>query len=207
MLRGGHRLFGNASSFFGKLNSVATLVSFGEKRCRKNPPLFARSHHDEADVLRCGYESGHFGKPQIIGWADRQLEACNTASDALIDLSLCREADPRFVVSNLQSLGANDPQFCIDLRFAFLGLAFSAKRITLEQAARSLYAMLLDINNEDLLDASQRNSIYRIDDGYDLASSGAYGTIAEVESDFIEFVTPYIARLNEHHAELVASGE
>ena len=161
----------------------------------------------EADVLRWGYESGHFDKPQIIDWADRQLEACDKASDALIDLSLCRETDPRLVASNLQSLGTNDPKFCIELRFAFLGLAFAAKRISLERAARSLYAILLDIDNEDLLDDSQRNSIYRIDDGYDLASSGAYGTIAEVKSDFLEFITPYIVRLNEHHAELVASGE
>ena len=34
----GHRLFGNAVSF-GKLIGVATLVGFGEKRCRKNLPL------------------------------------------------------------------------------------------------------------------------------------------------------------------------
>ena len=161
----------------------------------------------EADVLRWGYESGHFDKPQIIDWADRQLEACDKPSHALIDLSLCRETDPRLVVSNLQSLGTNDPRLSLDLRFAFIGLAFCAKRISLEQATRSLYAILLETDNEDLLDDSQRNSIYRIDDGYDLASSGAYGTIPEVKSDFLEFVTPYIARLNEHHAELVASGE
>ena len=36
--RRGHRLFGNVI-FFGKLSSVATLVGFGEKRCRKNLPL------------------------------------------------------------------------------------------------------------------------------------------------------------------------
>lgn len=161
----------------------------------------------EADVLRWGYETGHFDKAQIIDWADRQLEACDKASNALIDLSLCRETDPRLVVSSLQLLATNDPRLGLDLRFAFIGLAFGAERISLEQAARSLYAILLDIDNEDLLDDFQRNSIYRIDDGYDLASSGSYGTIAEVKSDFLGFVAPYIAKLNRHHAELVASGE
>ena len=39
--RRGHRFFGNAISF-GKLICVATLVGFGEKRCRKNLPLDAR---------------------------------------------------------------------------------------------------------------------------------------------------------------------
>ena len=38
--RRGHRLFGNVDSF-GKLFCVATLVGFGEKRCRKNLPLGA----------------------------------------------------------------------------------------------------------------------------------------------------------------------
>lgn len=167
----------------------------------------ADRHATEADVLRWGYEAGHFAKHQIMKWADKQLEACDKASEALINLSLCREAEPRLVVSSLQSLGSNDTKFSIDLRFAFLGLAFGARRISLEQAARSLFAILLDIDNEDLLDESERNSIYSIDDGYDLASSGAYGTISEVESDFLEFVAPYIAQLKKEHGELVASGE
>ena len=38
----GHRLFGNVVSF-GKLFGVAMLVGFGEKRCRKNLPLYALS--------------------------------------------------------------------------------------------------------------------------------------------------------------------
>ena len=36
--RRGHRLFGKRF-LFGKLLGVATLVGFGEKRCRKNLPL------------------------------------------------------------------------------------------------------------------------------------------------------------------------
>ena len=43
--RRGHRLFGNVIPF-GKLFGVATLVGFGEKRCRKNLPLCVIGSND-----------------------------------------------------------------------------------------------------------------------------------------------------------------
>ena len=45
--RRGHRLFGSVVSF-GKLFGVATLVGFGEKRCRKNLPLCVLLNDDSS---------------------------------------------------------------------------------------------------------------------------------------------------------------
>jgi len=161
----------------------------------------------EADALRCGYEAEHFTKAHIIAWADEQIAACDKPSDALIDLSLCRNADPRTVASHLRSLGSNDATLCVKLQLAFLGLAFNAKRITLEIAVRALYRIAHDIANERGVDDDQRNMVYHLADGYDLAFSGTHGTLAEIEREFGDFIRPYILQLNQQFPQLVASGE
>ena len=161
----------------------------------------------EADVLRCGYEAEHFDKSHIIAWADEQIMACDKPSDALIDLSLCRNSGSQTVASNLRSLGSNDATLCVKLQFAFLGLTFNADRITLEQAVRTLYRIAHEIANERGVDDDQRNMIYHLDDGYYPAFSGTHGTLAEIEREFGDFIRPYILQLNEQFPQLVASGE
>ena len=166
-----------------------------------------KSSPTEADVLRCGYEAEHFTKSQIAAWADQQIMACDIPSNALIDLSLCRKADPRAVASNLRSLGSDDSALCVKLQFAFLGLAFRDKRISLEYAVRTLYLIAHDLANEHGVDDDQRNIIYHLDDGYYLAFSGIYGSVAEIEREFANFIQPYVLQLYHQFPQLVTSGE
>ena len=161
----------------------------------------------EADVLRCGYEAEHFNKSHIIAWADRQIDACDTPSDALINLSLCRNAASGVVASNLRSIGSNDATLCVKLQIAFLGLSFSAERVSLEQAVRALYRIGHDIANENGVDDDQRNVIYHLDDGYDLAVSQTHGSLAEIERKFEDFVRPYIHLVTQQFAYLAVGGE
>ena len=56
----------------------------------------------EANVLRCGYDVGYFNKSDIAQWADRQIEACDVPSDALLDLSMNRRLDPLDVIKLLR---------------------------------------------------------------------------------------------------------
>ena len=157
----------------------------------------------EADVLRCGYDVGYFDKSDIVAWADRQIVACDTPADALLDLSMCLDTHPLDVMNQLRLLGANDPATCLETQFGFLGLVFQSERLSLQLAIRGLWTLV----HENGITDDQRIMIYHLDDGCDLAVAGTYGTLADTEHEFVEFIAPYAEQLRVQYPQLVPSGE
>ena len=155
----------------------------------------------EADVLRCGYDVGFFGKTDIANWADRQIEAIENPSTALLDLSMIRHTHPLDVMNLLRSLGPTDPAKTIETQIGFIGLLLAGQRITTELAIRGLWALI----HEPGITEEQQSQIYFLDDGYDLAVAGTYGTINDIECELREFVTPYSERLANQYPHLVPS--
>ena len=51
----------------------------------------------------------------------------------------------------------------------------------------------------------QRGVIYHLDDGYDSAIAGTYGTIDEVESAFRSFVKPYVIKVQALEIEMLGA--
>ena len=156
----------------------------------------------EADVLRCGYDVGYFDKSDIITWADRQIAACDSPTDALLDLSMCRKDHPIDVMNHLGVLGSNDPVTALETQFGFIGLTFQSEQLSLQQAIRGLFALVHERGITD----DQQSMIYHLDDGYDLAVEGSYGTLANTESEFLDFVAPYAEQLRVQYPLLVPRG-
>ena len=155
----------------------------------------------EADVLRCGYKLGYFDKSDIVAWADRQIEASDAPSDALLDLSMIRLTDPMDVAKLLRSLGPVEPTASTETEIGFIGLLLIKRLIPIEKAIEGLWALVdvLGITTEE------KRQIHHLDYGYELASAGTYGTMADLERELHRFVEPYATRLAELHPQLIPS--
>ena len=157
----------------------------------------------EADILRCGYNVGFFEKSDIANWADRQIEAIDDPCNALLDLSMIQRTHPLYVMNLLRSLGSTDSSATIETQIGFIGLLLTQRRITMQVAIRGLWTLVHEPN----INEEQRSHIYFLEDGYDLAAAGTYGTIDDIERELYNFVFPYAQRLTEQYPHLIPSIE
>lgn len=146
----------------------------------------------EADILRCGYKIGYYEKSDIITWADKQIVAFDTPDDTILDLSMSHKTDPIEIEKLLLAIGENGRVISHKTQFGFIGLIFQSKQLTLEHAIRGLYSLV----HENGISEAERGMLYHLDDGYDGALAGWYGTLAELEQEFIAFVEPYVQELS-----------
>jgi hypothetical protein len=157
----------------------------------------------EANVLRYGYAVGYFEKSDIAQWADRQIEACDVPSDALLDLSMNRRLDPLDVVKLLQSFGEADPAASIQIQIGLLGLLLVKQSISIQMAIRGLWKL---VHEPDVTSEEQR-AIYLLDEEYNVAAAGYHGTLDNVDRELRGFIMPYAERLAEQFPQLIPAGE
>ena len=155
----------------------------------------------EADVLRCGYDVGFFDKSDIERWADCQITAIDNPPTELLDLSMVRQTHPIDVMNLLRTLGAVDPATTIQIQIGFLGLLREKHKINTQLAIRGLWALV----HESGITQEEESQIYYLDDGFDLAITGTYGTIHDIERDLNDFVSPYAKRLVQQYPQLIPS--
>jgi len=163
--------------------------------------IISRSISLEANILRCGYDVGYFDKSDIARWADRQIAAIDDPCTELLDLSMNRNTHPFDVMQLLRSLGAADPAATIQAQIGFIGLLYDKQELTTQRAIRGLFALV----HESGITEDEKSQIDYLDDGYDLAAAGSYGTIDEIERDLKDFVSPYAQRLAAQYPDLIPS--
>lgn len=157
----------------------------------------------EADVLYCGYDVGFFDKADIASWADQQIAAISEPSTTLLDLAMIRQTHPIDVMKLLRALGEPDAANSIEIRIGFLGVLYETGKLSLRAGIKGLWSMI----HEAGLTGQQRSAIYWLDDGYELATRGEYGTLEEVVQEFCNFVAPYAQNLRDRFPHLISLGE
>lgn len=146
----------------------------------------------EAAILCCGYSIGYYADADIEHWAERQIDVLDEPPLALIELATLRDTYPIDAMNLLRSLGGVlSPAATIESEIGFIGLLYDAKRISLATAIRRLFPLGHDEGVTD----KQRSMLYWLDDAYDLALAGTYGTLSQVASEFRSFVQPYADNL------------
>jgi hypothetical protein len=154
----------------------------------------------QAAILCCGYRLGYYTDADIEHWAERQIDASDKPSLTLIELATLRGSNPIDVMNLLRSLGGTlSPSVTIETQIGFLGMLYDANRISLKTATNGLIAMVHDQG----VTGDQRSKIYGLDDMYDLALAGTYGTISQVESEFRSLVRPYADNLKAQDIEIL----
>jgi hypothetical protein len=157
----------------------------------------------EADVLWCGYDVGYFDKSDIARWADRQIAAVENPCTELLDLSMIRHTHPLDVMKLLRSLASADARATIQTRIGFIGLLYDKRRLTSQLAIRALFALA----HEPGVTADEKSQIYYLDDGYDLAIAGTYGTMNDIQRQLKDFASPYAEQLREQYPHLISPPE
>ena len=155
----------------------------------------------EAEVLRVGYEFGVVNKTAIAKCADGQIEAAETASMTLIELSMNRNVHPHDMMKHLRKLGVGDNAEQIGIRIGLIGLLYKHGRFSTEKAVRTAWSLV----NHPGLAESLMFRLYQLDDAYDLAIGYSYGSMHQVECDLRDFTAPFIECLQKRcHALLSA---
>jgi len=179
-----------------------TWTGWSFHECRSVPRLSFTVSNDrstEADLLRCGYDLGYFDKADITRWADRQIEACDSPPTELLDLSMIRDTHPIDVMNLLRTFGSPDSSTTIQTQIGFIGLLLAEGKISTQRAIRGLFALV----HQPGITHEQASQIYHLDDGYDLAVAGTYGTIGGIERDLRQFVFAYASRLAEQYPQWI----
>lgn len=154
----------------------------------------------QAAILCCGYSMGYYKEADVEHWAERQIDALDEPPLPLIELTTIRGMYPIDVMNLLRSVsGEFPPTLIVEAQIGFIGLLHHAEKIPLKRAIGGLFAMVHDKGVTD----DQRATIYGLDDMYDLAIAGTYGTIGQVEAEFRSFVQPYIEKLNAQEIEML----
>jgi hypothetical protein len=153
----------------------------------------------QAAILCSGYSVGYYSDADIERWAERQIDLSDVPSLALIELATVRGKCSIDVMNLLRSLfGELPPSVAIEARIGYLGLAYQAKNLSLEKAIRGLFLLVHDQG----VTQEQQSMIYWLDDAYDLAGAGTYGSLDDVLSEFHSFVLPYANRLKAQEVEM-----
>lgn len=146
----------------------------------------------ESALLQCGFRVGYFSRQDIERWADEQIERADQPSMDLIELATLRGKHDWDVVSLLSRVSSEiGPGTRTELTIGLIGRLYRADRASLESSVRALFTLVLDGDRQ--LSVQERGEIYYLDDAYDLAMSGAYGSVKEVKSHFLAFTEPYAA--------------
>lgn len=144
---------------------------------------------NEAEELALALDHKLIDVAEAIRWADARLLARDDAPECLIDVSLAGSLYPDEVARLLRRIPGERDLPGAARRFpARMAIALDAGRITPAQAARSLYKMYGD---RHVPDNAAAVAILSIDDSFDLARAGTWGTLADAEQELRTFLARY----------------
>ena len=149
-----------------------------------------RNRKLEAEILRRGIDLGLYSFSDAVQWSDNLIATDNVPDSVLIDLSL--SSKPQDVVRNLGSIpGSAEPSDILAGLFRKMLRTLSADDKRAEDLARYLFKLVHD--DEWKYSGIDENEAYYIDDGFDLAASGAWGTRDEAVAELRQFLEEHAA--------------
>ena len=145
---------------------------------------------DEAEELAMAIELGFALVDEAVDWADRHIVAVDQPPYELIEVSSAGRSHPLDVAHLLRAIPGTVDIFATCRRvFARMLSALNDGRVTPEAVARALDFMQLDGR---MPDADAQSEMSRLNDAFDLAHEGTYGTSEEVSRELREFLEHYI---------------
>lgn len=155
-------------------------------------PLLSRTMralNETAALFRLGLLYGYLDVPEVVAWADVEIEAQARPHPALIEVATGAAGGPLMLAEALRPLAEQ----CRDEQIVgrLLGLmhrALARDPNVASRIARTLYSMAL--SDVDVGEEAERSMLY-FDDALDLARGGYFGSEAEVIEEMLRFLSPY----------------
>ncbi len=123
----------------------------------------------------------------VVQWADDWIERLETPPDALLEVSL----NGKRLNDLIHSLGVvADPQFSpesVELLCRLLHKHLVQKPDELHRVVHLLYRATV----QGVLPDTFAHEVYRLDDFFDLAVQGSYGTVDDLYSETVEILERY----------------
>ena len=149
----------------------------------------------EAQIIRRGIDFGLYSLAEAVRWSDQTISVEAKPNFAFIELSLASQ--PQEILGHLDSIsGQTDSPAVLAGLFRKMLRSLNADESKAEQLAQTLFRMAHD--HEWKSAGLDENDAYRIDDAFDLAASGAYGTRTDAVDELRTFLEEHAA--DEHFA-------
>lgn len=140
------------------------------------------------EVFSIALTNGILGKKEVIKWADNIISQDEKPDYFIIELSLCGHKSINDIISLINEyVGQDKPIISGRIFIGLLYEAYLTGQIKLNQVTRAIYWIIW----EDRLTEDERDLIYGIDEDYECAIDGIYGTIENVEKEVLRFLEIY----------------
>jgi hypothetical protein len=143
---------------------------------------------EQAQALRIGYVAGYIAPKKVIAWADDIIECSITAEPEIIRVSISENQPAAELAAALDAIpGEVRPAAVANLVLHQMAEAMRRDPSIGQVLARTLYEMYLN----GLVSHEAEREMGYFDDAFDLAQSGAYGSIDKVQSELMAFLSKW----------------
>ncbi len=139
-------------------------------------------------LIRAGLASGLLSKEEVIDWADKIVTKDEHPDILFIDLAMSSRKNTGDVLHYINDY-LNFESMAVQGR-PLLGLLFNRfekGQISLDQAVTKLFRLKF----EAVFNEREVGYIYSIDNDYDCAKDGIYGSLLSVQQDLVKFLSWY----------------
>jgi hypothetical protein len=141
----------------------------------------------QLEIFRIALISGYIKVSSVIDWADKKIQ--NDFEDyKYIEIATTYNINDMISVLK-QPTGEFDPQKVVRGFLGVLHHHYKNKLTDTKIIIRTLYQLLQEY--ESFMTDKEIGIIYQLDDGYDLAIQGIYGSIAELNAELGIFLKEY----------------
>lgn len=140
------------------------------------------------EAFHIGLSNGLLDKQEVVKWADKIIEQDDEPDINVIELSLCGHQSVNDIVSLLNEIvGYPRPPISGRVILGLLYNNYKNGKVTLEKVAGSMNWIIWQSELTD----DEKSFMHGIDDMYDLAVSGTFGTVEDFEMDTLRFIEIY----------------
>lgn len=141
----------------------------------------------QALLLRVGFDLGLYDRADVADWVTSRVMAPEQLDGPLLELGTLAGRSDEDIASLLRDLAGPVPGgLAARIEIGLVGRMVAAGTSKLKPAIRRLFSLAYEGLTEE-----EQGCIVQLDDGYDLAAAGTYGTIGQVRSDFADFTARY----------------
>lgn len=140
------------------------------------------------EVFSIALVNGLLDKSEIVKWADKIITSNSEPDYFIIELSLSGHKNTNEVVSLINEfVGQEKPQVSSRAILGFLYRGYSAGLIPLKKVVVTFNWIVWEAD----LTEKEKSFIYELNENYDCAQEGIYGTIVAVEKETLRLLEIY----------------
>jgi hypothetical protein len=144
-----------------------------------------------AEVLSIGLQIGLFSKTEIIDWADQTIEALDSPSIEIIEVSLSSNDKLVDIVPKLKNVkGTYDKKLPVKI---ILGLLWDKFILNEEENVLKIKPFIFNLIHNNCCEGFSYvdEQLYNFNEEINLAADNIYGNLEDISQELKSFLSPY----------------